>query len=132
VTYSIRVAPGDPDLPTGMLRADGTLVFAPTPDEIGQHAFTVVATDGALEATQAVTLNVNDDPVTTTRVSGRILDIDQTPLAGMQVEIGAVQGQTMADGSFLLDLGAGPLVSDTLKVRGELFPGPLAYPHCAA
>lgn len=37
----------------------------------------------------------------------------------------------MPDGRFTLDLGSGPLVSDTIKIRGELFPGPQAYPFIA-
>jgi hypothetical protein len=49
----------------------------------------------------------------------------------MQVEIGAVQGLTMPNGSFTLDLGSGPLVSETLKIRGELFPGAVEYPFIA-
>lgn len=128
VTFSIR---SDAALPTGALRSDATLVFTPAPDEIGEYLLTLVASDGAAEATQDVMLAVTADPVTTTRISGMILDVDQTPLAGMQVEIGGVQGLTQSDGSFTLDLGAGPPVSDTLKVRGELFSGPLMYPFIA-
>ncbi len=128
VTFAIRSAA---PLPTGMLRGDGTLEFTPTPEQVGSYQFTLVASDGTTETTQDVTLTVNADPLTTTRLTGVILDIDENPLAGMQVEIGAVQGLTQGDGSFTLDLGSGPLVSDTLKVRGELFPGPVAYPFIA-
>jgi len=42
-----------------------------------------------------------------------------------------VQGLTQADGSFTLDLGSGPVVGDTLKVRGETFGGPNVYPFIA-
>lgn len=128
VTFSIR---SSEPLPTGGLKADGTLVFRPTPDEVGSYTFDVFASDGAATARQTVTLEVLADPVTTTRISGKVLDIDQTPLVGMQVDIGAVQGLTQSDGSFTLDLGSGPLVSNTLKVRGELFSGPDAYPFIA-
>jgi RHS repeat-associated protein len=136
VTFSIRLggtgsASATPELPTGMLRADGTMEFMPAPDEIGQYTFDVLATDGAATTSQTVTLDVVADTTTTTRVSGFILDVDQSPLAGMQVEIGAVQGLTQSDGSFTLDLGSGPVVSDTLKVRGEAFGGPNVYPFIA-
>lgn len=127
VTFSIQ---SDVPLPTGKLQA-ASLVFLPRPGELGDYTFTLAASDGAAETTQEVMLNVVADPVTTTRVSGRILDVDETPLAGMQVEIGAVQGLTQSDGSFTLDLGDGALVSDTIKVRGELFAGPLMYPFIA-
>ena len=128
VTYSLR---NDARLPNGTLKANGTLSFSPGPNDIGTYQFNLVASDGAASSEQAVTLQVAADPVTTTRVSGIILDVHQMPLAGMQVEIGAVQGLTMSDGKFTLDLGSGPLVSDTIKIRGELFPGPQTYPFIA-
>jgi YD repeat-containing protein len=128
VTFSLD---GAQPLPTGKLNANGTLTFTPVPADIGSYQLNVIASDGASTVTQTTTVNVVADPVTTTRVSGVVLDIDQTPLAGMQVEIGAVQGLTQADGSFTLDLGTGPVVGDTLKIRGETFPGPLIYPFIA-
>ena len=133
LTFGIRTA-GDgssESLPTSTLHTDGTLEFRPAPNQIGIHTFEVVASDGALEATQSVTLTVVADPVTSTRFSGQVLTVDGQPLANMPVEIGAVQGLTMQDGSFTLDLGSGPVVSDTLRVRGELFAGPLEYPFIA-
>ena len=78
-------------LPTGMLAADGTLMFAPTPEQVGTFEFTVIASDGEQESRQLVTLEVVADPVTTTRVSGVIQDTTQMPLAGVVVEIGSVQ-----------------------------------------
>ena len=135
ITFSLRAtgsASASPlNLPTGTLRANGTLAFTPTTDQVGTHTFDVVASDGALEARRTVTLNVVADPVITTRVSGKVLQVNGQPLAGMRVESGAVQGLTSADGSFTLDLGSGPIVSDTIKIRGELFPGSLVYPFIA-
>ena len=128
VTFSLR---NSSRLPNGTLKADGTLSFSPGPGDIGTYQFELVASDGVASSVQPVNLQVEADPVTTTRVSGIVLDVNQMPLAGMQVEIGAVQGLTMTDGTFTLDLGSGPLVSDTIKIRGELFPGPLAYPFIA-
>ncbi len=115
-------------LPNSILRDDGLLEFRPELSQIGRYNFDVVVNDGSMEANRSVTLDVVADPVTTTRISGKILRIDGLPLANMQVEIGSVQGLTQNDGSFSLDLGNGALVSDTLKVRGELFAGPLSYP----
>lgn len=129
VTYSARETNGNGQLPTGRLQAGtGSLVFAPRLNDLGTYQIEVTASDGALTTLQIFTLNVVADPISTTRVSGFIRDVNQTPLAGMQVEIGAVKGLTQSNGSFVLDLGSGPFVSDTLKVRGETFPGLLAYP----
>ncbi|MCA9124295.1 MAG: hypothetical protein KDB11_29165, partial [Planctomycetales bacterium] len=135
ITYSLRFPDSDSasplELPNSTVQGDGTYIVRPTPNQIGSYTFDVVASDGALLAARTVTLNVIADTETTTRVSGKVLQVNGQPLAGMQVEIGAVQGLTMADGSFQLDLGSGTIISDTIKVRGELFSGSLAYPFIA-
>ena len=112
VTYTLR---SDGELPTGILRGDGTLEFRPTPDQIGTYTFTIVASDGALETTQEVTLEVVADPITTTRISGVIANVDQQPLAGVRVEVAGVEGITADDGSFTLEF-VGDLPGDTLKI----------------
>ncbi len=116
VTFSIQ---SDDALPTGMLQANGTLTFSPTPDQVGDYAFTLIASDGALQTTQEVTLHVVADAVTTARLSGVILDTDGTPLVAVPIEVGPVQTVTGVDGSFELDFGTEPLPADTLKVHGE-------------
>ena len=126
VSYRLD-APGD--LPPG--RLNGILEFLPGPQDVGQYSFDLVATDGVLEARQTISLTVTADTLTSTRVSGQVLDVDGTPLDGMNVEIGSVRGLTDAQGLFTLDLGNGPLVSDTLKIRGETYPGPNSYPYIA-
>ena len=98
---SFNIPPSDA-LPNTVLKSDGTLVIAPDRNQLGTFNFIVQASDGASVATRQVTVN-----------------------------IGAVQGLTQADGSFILDLGSGPVVADTLKVGGELFTGNLAYPFIA-
>ncbi len=118
-------------LPDTVLKADGTLVISPTREQVGTFNFTVQASDGSSTVTRQVTVNVARDSLTTTRVSGTVRATDQSPLAGVRVEIGAVQGLTQNDGSFLLDLGSGTVVTDTLKVRGELFSGAVVYPFIA-
>ena len=131
IAFSLQSTDGSVSLPTGTVGSSGTLKFRPTPSQLGTYRFDVIASDGALEATRSVTLNVVADPLTTTRVSGKILQVNGQPLAGMPVQIGAVQGLTLADGSFTLDLGAGTVVSDAIKVRGELYSGPKGYPFIA-
>ena len=126
VTYTLD-APGD--LPPGTL--NGILEFLPGPEDVGQYMFDLVATDGVLESRQTVSLTVTEDSLTTTRISGQVLDVDGTPLDAMEVEIGSVRGLTDAQGRFTLDLGNGPLVSDTLKIRGETYAGSDVYPYIA-
>ncbi|NET39337.1 MAG: RHS repeat protein, partial [Cyanothece sp. SIO1E1] len=109
---------------------DGTLEFTPKPDQLGAYEFTVIATDGVLETSQTLTLNVVADTVTTTRVSGVIQNTDQQPLAGVVVEIGNLQTTTAADGSFTLAVD-GALPGDTLFVRGEQITGAEVYPFIA-
>ena len=97
VTYSIR---GEGDLPKGRLNGSGKLVFEPTPDQVGTYEFTLVATDGSTEATQQLSLTVDPDPDTTTRISGRLLDIEGNPLANLPLTLGRLQVSTDAEGYF--------------------------------
>ena len=131
IAFSLNSTGATESLPTGTLGSSGVLTIRPTPSQLGTYQYDVIASDGALEATRSVTLNVVADPITTTRVSGKILKVNGQPLASMPVQIGSVQGLTLADGSFTLDLGSGTVVSDTLKVRGELMNGPVLYPFIA-
>ncbi|WP_164103076.1 FG-GAP-like repeat-containing protein [Candidatus Laterigemmans baculatus] len=122
-----------PTMPTTRMRNNGTLVFSPSPSQLGTYQFNVFVRDGLERVEQTVELTVVADPLTTTRVAGRVLDVDGTPLAGMLVEIGAVQALTDDEGVFTLDLGSGPLVSDTLKIRGDQYDAGegVAYPFIA-
>ena len=117
-------------LPTGRLTGDGRLIFTPTLAQVGSYGFEVVATDGAAETAQPVSLDVLPDPVTTTRLSGFVLNTNGDPLAGIPIELGDVQVLTGADGSFLLETTTA-FTSDTLIVRGENFAGPEVYPFIA-
>ncbi|MDZ4852594.1 MAG: RHS repeat-associated core domain-containing protein [Pirellulaceae bacterium] len=129
INYFIK---SNQSLPHGSVKSGaGLLIFAPSPSDIGTYPIVVSASDGVMSSAQTFTLNVVADPTTTTRVSGKVLKVNGQPLANMPIEMGAVHGFTMPDGSFTLDLGSGPIVSDTLKVRGELFAGPLVYPFIA-
>ncbi len=107
------------------------LTIAPTPTEIGTYDLNVIVSDGALTASQPLRINVNSDTNTNTRVSGRVLDVDGTPLVGVVVEIGAVQALTQSDGRFLIDLGTTALLTDTIKIRGEQITGAVTYPFIA-
>jgi RHS repeat-associated protein len=129
VTVSLR---SSGPLPTGTLEGNTALVFAPTPAEVGSYSFTLVASDGAAETTQDVTLTVAADPVTTTRLSGVVEDTTDRPLAGVPVDVGGTQAVTAADGSFLLDFGSGPPPAPVLNVHGDRLNGAVVYPSAAA
>ncbi len=113
------------------LLAGGRLEFNPTSNELGSYIVDVIAFDGQIQIVETLTIDVEADPVFSTRVSGRLLNVDESPIAGLQVEIGSVVGLTQADGSFSLDVGPGAPVTDTLRVRGELLPGPTRFPFIA-
>ena len=119
-------------MPTTMLRADRTLVFTPKPDEVGSYSFMLIADDGDMQTTETVSVEVVADPVTTTRISGSILNTNEEPLAGVLIELGSFQTTTDASGHFVLDLGSTtPAMDDALFVRGELLAGSEAYPFIA-
>ena len=128
LSYSLRNATS---LPATTISDNGRLVFRPTVNQIGRYSFDVVVSDGVLEAMRSVILDVVADPVTSTRISGKILKVDGQPIFNMHVEMGSVQALTRSDGSFTLDLGSGIVASDTIKIRGERFAGPLTYPFLA-
>src|SRR5262249_2356406 len=84
---------------------------------------------GALEATQAVTLTVAADPVTSTRISGRVLGTDGQPLAGLPVELGRFQTRTDVAGHFVLELPPTPQLTsafDVLVPQGAVFFDPFS------
>ncbi len=137
IASSRRAQPRQPQLAPHESTGIGdryALVFA-SAEQLGSYQVEVLASDGNLTSARTFTLHVIADPLTTTRVSGRVLDVDETPIAGMIVEIGGVQTLTQSDGSFLLDLGTGPIASDTIKVRGETYSDPgrpgVRYPFIA-
>lgn len=131
LTLSLQPTGTTTALPTGGLSANGALTFRPLPAEVGTYTFNIVASDGTSQTTRQATLTVIADPVTTTRISGVIQKTNGQPLAGVTVEVGGVQGLTAANGSFLLNLGSGPIVSDTIKIRAELLAGSVKYPFIA-
>jgi YD repeat-containing protein len=117
VTLSLRDAN---NLPTGQL-SNGTLTFTPSPTDVGTYHFTLVATSSGLETTQAVTLNVAADPVTTTRVSGVVQNTDQMPLAGILVDVDGSQAVTDAQGRFTVTVAL--LKTSTLRIMGGMTTG---------
>jgi RHS repeat-associated protein len=123
VAFSVRSS--DP-LPTGTLQADGTLVFDPAPGEAGTYTFTVVASDGTLEATQPVTLTVFGTAQAATSISGVVEDTGGNPVAGVPVSLGTLQTTTAADGTYTLHFtGAAP--SDTIAIHADQVGGPVSY-----
>ncbi len=127
VTFAID---SDVTLPAGSL-SSGVLVFQPTPDDVGSYSFTLLASDGLESTPQQVTLNVLEDTVTGTRISGHILNTASQPLEGVRVSIGGVQDFTAADGSFELAFGRNALPGDTLRVHANELSGAETYPFIA-
>ena len=119
VIYSIASTGNAPPVTIGN---GGKLIFRPTAAQVNQtFNFFVVVSDGVTETRQAVTLSVNPDPVTTTRISGRVQQSGGQPpasLAGIAVSWGTLTTTTSADGSFTLVLPA-TLPTGTLKVNGK-------------
>ena len=104
------------NLPTGALTGDNTLVFKPTPDQLGTYTFTLIAKQGLLTTSETVTLNVIADAITTTRLSGKVNRDKLTALGGAVVDIGGVLTTTNADGSFLITLPTN--TATTVKING--------------
>ena len=127
ITYKLKA---NGNLPTGKLDGNGILKFQPKPNEIGSYEFTVIATDGVKSVSQTVTLNVVADPITTTRISGVIKNVQQQSLAGVTIELGELKTVTNADGSFTIETNR-PLTEDTLKVKGIDLKGDKVYPFIA-
>ncbi len=128
LTYSIDAPAG---LPSGSVSASGEIRFRPQPTDVGEYTFDLVVSDGGTSARQPVQLSVTPDSTTTTRIRGQILDVDQSPLSGMTIELANQSVLTDSEGRFELDLGIGPLVTDVLRVRGDLFEGVGNYPFIA-
>ena len=134
--YTVRTAPGTNGVLTHRLESSaGQLIFSPQTTELGSFQLEVLVSDGTATTTQTITVQVVPDPTQTTRVAGRVLDVSEVPISGLLIEIGSIQTTTDELGHFLVDLGSGPPVSETLKVRGDLFVDPsqpqLQYPFVA-
>lgn len=140
ISFAIKSETQTP-LPTGKLSSNGTLEIAPTPQEIGTYNFTVVASDGVLETSKPVTVNVSPSTVGRTRISGFIKNTKQEPLAGVLVGLGDIRAVTAADGSFeikrlefpyLAGLGIPEIVPpNTLQIYGDGITGEDNYPYIA-
>ena len=105
------------NLPTGNLDSDGTLIFKPSPSQIGSYDFTLVARDGGEVTSKKFNLAVVADTETTTRISGVIQNVGQQPLAGVKVKIGDISTTTNADGSFILTLNQVPSADAALIIE---------------
>ncbi|MDB9489241.1 phosphatase PAP2 family protein [Dolichospermum circinale CS-534/05] len=113
------------NLPTGNLDSDGTLIFKPSPSQIGSYDFTLVARDGVEITTKKFNLSVVADTETTTRISGVIQNTDQKALAGVKVKIGDISTTTNADGSFILTVppqGKALIIEPGQQVNNVVYP----------
>jgi hypothetical protein len=126
ITFSIRPMGL---LPQVAIRNNQTLVVAASPAELGAYTFELVASDGAAEAVEAVSLEVVADEVTTTRVSGRVLDTDSQGVAGVPVQVGEFLTTTAPDGRFTLEFPAGKVPTAAMNIAippGDPYFDPLA------
>ena len=101
VTFAVGDAA---NLPSGRFRADGTLTLRPSPEDIGSYEIVLVATDGLLESTQTLTVDVVPDTVGTTRISGQVLDVDGTALPNVPISLSRLTVLTDQNGRFTLEL----------------------------
>lgn len=127
VRYSIRSATG---LPIARLTSDGLLTVTPAPGQEGAFAFEIVASDGFAKTSLPVSLTIGNDELTTTRISGIVLNTLSEPLGGIPIEFGRDATTTNADGRFELQVTAGS-TADALYIRGEAFSGNDVYPFIA-
>ena len=112
-------------LPSGTL--NGSLVFTPEPADVGSYDFTLIASDGKLKTRRQVTLNVNADPVTTTRFAGTIHNTRDEPLAGLRLTIGSQELFTDANGKFFFET-TDQFDADSIAIHGDTFTSTDAYP----
>ncbi len=124
-----RIA-SDGVLPRGRIQED-RIIFEPLPGDEGAYTFDVVADDGAQEIRQTISVTIEADPATTTRLSGHVLNVLQEPLSGVVVSLGHVTMQTDVNGRFELDNGsAAPFAAETLHVAPGTINGAF-YPTVA-
>jgi YD repeat-containing protein len=116
-----NIVSGNADGLSAQIDSLGQLTIAPSPTQIGTHTFTLTARQGNLFVTQDVTVNVVSDPITTTRVSGKILGTDGTVLAGAVITLGNAIATTNALGEFTLTVPATETAS-VLKVTERIAP----------
>ena len=121
VTFSIRPTA---DLPTLVLNANGELLVTPQPGEEGSYAIDVVASDGVLQAAQTLVVDVIPDTDTSSRLSGKVLDVDGTPLAGVPVSVGRLTVMTDQDGHFLIEFPSMQVPTEEFSIevpRGDIY-----------
>ncbi|WP_165234108.1 FG-GAP-like repeat-containing protein [Aquisphaera insulae] len=91
-------------LPANMTfnRETGELVFSPAPGQDGRYNFNVAVQGGQAPANIAFSLTAAQVAAPSTEVSGRVVDENGRPLAGMPVSIDDAKAVTDADGAFTL------------------------------
>ncbi|MEL6108828.1 MAG: dockerin type I domain-containing protein, partial [Planctomycetota bacterium] len=118
-------------LPPGELTPDGRLTLTPRPEDLGEYEFDIVVSDGEASARTYVSLQVIEDPITTTRLSGIVLNTESEPIPGIPVTIGAIETSTDESGRFTLDFGNQPFPDGKLVVHADQFVGSVSYPSVA-
>ena len=113
------------------LESDGQIVLQPAPGQVGQFRFVVEASDGAVTSAQALEIEVFTDSITTTRLTGQVLDTNRDPIPGITANIGSTSTLTDAEGRFTLEEPVGGFDSVTLDIHGEEFVGAEVFPFIA-
>ncbi len=120
ITFALDAPAG---LPAGSLRGDNMLEFRPGSDDVGTYQFEIVASDGAAESRQPVTVNVLAPVVGTTRIQGHVVTLAGDSLAGVPVSLSGVQVDTATDGTFALDFGSALPEESVLTIFGDQLVG---------
>jgi RHS repeat-associated protein len=117
------------DFPVFSLDPTGQLVVVARPDQVGNHKLTLTVSDGATRVTSEVTIQVQADPDTRTRISGRLLNTEDQPLGSVRVAVGKDSATTDLQGNFVLPLTSIPPTGSTVKLAifGNEILNPVAY-----
>ncbi len=110
--------------PTLSFDSGGELVVRPAPGEAGTYNIGLVASVGSKRTRQDITLTVTAEVAAVTSVSGRVLDVDGTPLAGIPVVLGRISATTDAQGRFTIELPSSLLPTEEFDIvvpAGDVF-----------
>ncbi len=100
LTFTITPQP----LPANMLfnRQTGELTFTPAPDQHGEFDFSVAVSNGSRFGQIALPITVTAPTLSSTEISGQVVDENGDPLADMPVTIAGISTVTNSSGDFTL------------------------------
>lgn len=115
VTYALA---GAESMPSTRLSANGNLIVAPAPGQLGDYRLTIMASDGVGETQREVLVRVVPDEQSVTRITGVVKNTADEPLEGVPLELAGFSTISDAEGRFTITL-------PTLTVPTEAFPIPI-------